>query len=187
VPPIETNHPLTNQTFTAALNQLRLKPDCQIRIGNEALHMITSPGRNLILNTHTNVDKTFGTDLSDKLFWTRKGHNLHSLATQWGKIDQYCWRLQRYLRLINLGLAIETDKTNSTAFTTLRVNYQEFDNDLIAFTTALKKDLLIKKNGLSAIIKSKGKRSRRRILEDEDKEVQKAINDLREVLNNLKE
>jgi hypothetical protein len=134
VPPIETTHPLTNSTFTKALNKLRPKPDCQIRIGNEALHMITSPGRNPILNTHTDVDETFGTDLSDKLFWTRKGHNLHSLTTQWGKIDQYCWRLQRYLLLINLGLAIETDKTNSKAFTTFLVNYQEFENDLIALT-----------------------------------------------------
>jgi hypothetical protein len=35
--------------------------------------MITSPGRNPILNTHTDVDETFGTDLSGKLFWTRKG------------------------------------------------------------------------------------------------------------------
>jgi hypothetical protein len=175
VPPIETTHPLTNPTFTKALNKLGPRPDCQIRIGNEALHMITSPGRNQILNTHTDADKTFGTDLSDKLFWTRKGHNLHSLTIQWGKIDQYCWRLQPYLRLINLGLAIETDQTNSTAFTTLLVNYQEFENDFIAFTTALKKDLLIDKNSLSAIIKSKGKRSRRRILEDEDEEVQKAI------------
>jgi hypothetical protein len=149
--------------------------------------MITSPGRNPILNTHTDVDETFGTDLSGKLFWTRKGHNLHSLTAQWGKIDQYCWRLQRYLRLINLGLAIETDQTNSIAFTTLLVNYQEFENDLIAFTTSLEKDLLIDKNGLSAIIKSKDKRSRRRILEDEEEEVQTAINDLREVLNDLKE
>ncbi len=187
VPPIKTTHPLTNPTFTKALNKLRPRPDCQIRIGNEALHMITSLGRNPILNTHTDVDETFRTDLSDKLFWTRKGHNLHSLTAQWGKIDQYCWRLQRYLRLINLGLAIETDQTNSTAFTTLLVNYQEFENDFIAFTTALKKDLLIDKNGLSAIIKAKGKRPRRRILEDKDKDVQKAINDLREVLNDLKE
>jgi hypothetical protein len=91
------------------------------------------------------------------------------------------------LRLINLGLSIETDQTNSTAFTTLLVNYQEFENDLMAFTTSLKKDLLIDKNGLSAIIKSKAKQSRRRILEDEDEEVQTAINDLREVLNDLKE
>jgi hypothetical protein len=68
VPPIETNHPLTNLTFTAALNKLRPKPDCQIRMGNEALHMITSPGCNPILNTHTDVDETFGTDLSEKLF-----------------------------------------------------------------------------------------------------------------------
>ena len=187
VPPIKTKHPLTNPTFTQALNKLRPKPDCQIRIGNEALHMITAPGRNPILNTHTDVDETFGTDLSGKLFWTRKGHNLHSLTAQWGKIDQYCWRLQRYLRLINLGLAIETDQTNSTAFTTLLINYQEFENDLISFTTSLKKDLLIDKNGLSAIIKSKAKRSRRRILEDEDEEVQTAINDLREVLKDLKE
>ncbi len=67
------------------------------------------------------------------------------------------------------------------------VNYQDFVNDLIAFTTALKKDLLIDKNGLNAIIKSKGKQSRRQILEDKDEEVQKAINDLREVLNDLKE
>jgi hypothetical protein len=52
---------------------------------------------------------------------------------------------------------------------------------------ALKKDLLTDKNGLSAIIRSKGKRSHRRILEDEVKEVQKAINDLREVFNDLKE
>jgi hypothetical protein len=187
VPPIKTTLPLTNPTFTKALNKLRPRPDCQIRIGNEALHMITSPGRNPILNTHTEVDETFGTDLSDKLFWTRKGHNLHSLTAQWEKIDQYCWRLQRYLRLINLGLAIETDQTNSTAFTTLLVNYQDFENNLNAFTTTLKKDLLIDKNGLSAIIKSKGKRSRRRILEDEDEEVQKAINDLREVLSDLQE
>ncbi len=91
------------------------------------------------------------------------------------------------MRLINLGLAIETDQTNSIAFTTLLVNYQEFENDLIAFTTSLEKDLLIDKNGLSAIIKSKDKRSRRRILEDEEEEVQTAINDLREVLNDLKE
>ncbi len=56
-PPIETNHPLTNPTFTAAPNKLRPKPDCQIRIGNEALRMITSPGRNPILNTHTDLDK----------------------------------------------------------------------------------------------------------------------------------
>jgi hypothetical protein len=149
--------------------------------------MITSPGRNPIINTHTDVDETFGTDLSGKLFLTRKGHNLHSLTAQWGKIDQYCWRLQGYLRLINLGLAIETDQTNSTAFTTLLVNYQEFQNDFIAFKTALKKDLLIDKNRLSAIIQAKGKQPRRRILEDEDKKVQKAINDLREVLNDLKE
>jgi hypothetical protein len=73
------------------------------------------------------------------------------------------------------------------AFTFLLVSYQDFENDLIAFTIALKKDLLINKNGLNAIIKSKGKQSHRRILEDEDKEVQKAINDLREVLNDLKE
>ncbi len=98
---IETTHPLTNLTFTKALNKLRLRPDCQIRIGNEALHLITSPRRYPILNTHTDVNETFGTDLSDKLFWTRKGHNLHSLTNQWGKIDQYCWRLQQYLRLIN--------------------------------------------------------------------------------------
>jgi hypothetical protein len=45
-------------------------------------------------------------------------------------------------------------------------NYQEFENDLIAFTMELKKDLLIDKNGLNAIIKSKGKQSRRGILED---------------------
>ena len=51
----------------------------------------------------------------------------------------------------------------------------------------MKKDLLIDKNGLSAIIKSKAKRSRRRILEDEDEEIQTAINDLREVLKDLKE
>jgi hypothetical protein len=69
----------------------------------------------------------------------------------------------------------------------LLVNYQDFKNDLIAFTTALKKDLFIDKNGLNAIIKSKGKQSHRRILEDEDEEVQKDINDLREVLNDLKE
>ncbi len=56
VPPIETNYPLTNPAFTAALNKLKPKPDCQIRIGNEALHMITSPGHNPILNTHTDVD-----------------------------------------------------------------------------------------------------------------------------------
>jgi hypothetical protein len=113
VPPIKTTHPLTNQTFTEALNKLKQRPDCQIRIGNEALHMITSPGRYPILNTHTDVDETFGMDLSDKLFWTRKGHNLHSLTAQWGKINQYCWRLQPYLRLINLGLAIEKDQTKS--------------------------------------------------------------------------
>jgi hypothetical protein len=48
-------------------------------------------------------------------------------------------------------------KANSTAFMTLLVNYQDFENDLIAFTTELKKDLLIDKNGLNARIKSKGK------------------------------
>jgi hypothetical protein len=91
------------------------------------------------------VDKTFGTDLSHKLLWITKGHTLHSLTTQWGKIDQNCWRLQLYLHLINIGLAIETDETNSTAFTTLLVNYQDFENDLVSFNTALKKDLLIEK------------------------------------------
>jgi hypothetical protein len=76
---------------------------------------------------------------------------------------------------------------NSTAFTTLLVNYQDFKNNLTEFTTELKKDLLIEKNGLNAIIRSKGKQSCRRILGDKDKEIQKAIKDLPEVLNNLKE
>jgi hypothetical protein len=96
---IKTNHPLTNSVFTTALNKLRPKSDCQVQIGNEVVHMITSPGLNPILNTHTDMDETFGTDLSQKLFWIRKGHNFHSLTTQWGKIDKYCWRLQQYLRL----------------------------------------------------------------------------------------
>ncbi len=93
VPPIKTTHPLTNPAFTTALNKLRPKSDCQVQIGNEVLHMITLPRCNPILETHTNVDVTFGNDLSHNLFWTRKGHNLHFLTTQWGKIDQYCWRL----------------------------------------------------------------------------------------------
>jgi hypothetical protein len=122
--------------------------------------MITSPGLNPILNTHTDMDETFGTDISQKLFLIRKGHNFHSLTTQWGKIDKYCWRLQQYLRFINLGLAIETE---------------------------LKKVRLIYKNRLNVIIKSKAKQSRRQILEDKDEEVQKAINNLRNVLNDLKE
>ncbi len=81
---------------------------------------------------------------------------------------------------------IERDKMSSMAFTTFLVNYQDFENDLKAFTTELKKDLLIDKNGLNAIIKSKGKPDQRQILEDKDKEVQKTINNLREVLNDLK-
>jgi hypothetical protein len=119
VPPIKTTTSLTNSNFTIALNKLRPKPYCQLGIGNEVMHMITSSGTNPFLNTHTDVDETFGTNLSNKLFLIQKGHNFHSLTAQWGKSDQYCWRLHQYLWLINLDLAIETDKTNSTAFTTL--------------------------------------------------------------------
>jgi hypothetical protein len=72
VPPIKTTHPLTNPAFTTAPNKLRPKLDCQVRIGNKVLHMITLPGCNPITSTHTDVDETFGTDLSQNLFLDQK-------------------------------------------------------------------------------------------------------------------
>ncbi len=53
---------------TDNLNNLRPKTDCQLRIGNNIVQIITLPGTNPILNTHTNVDEIFGLDLSHKLF-----------------------------------------------------------------------------------------------------------------------
>jgi hypothetical protein len=36
-----------------------------------------------------------------------KSNNFHSLTAKWGQIDQYCWRLQCFLCLINLGLTVQ--------------------------------------------------------------------------------
>jgi hypothetical protein len=58
------------------------------------------------------------------------------------------------------------DKVNNTAFTTMLVNYQDFENNLISYTAELKKNLLIDKNGSNAFIKAKSKEKQKQYLDD---------------------
>ncbi len=105
---------LASQSASSGTRQIRPRPESTCHTNQQTFEVTGQPRLTSIIH---HSDLAGYPDLIDELqdtqFQLQPGHNHHSVNLHWGQVDQYCWRLQRFLRLFCIGnFIVQTEQTN---------------------------------------------------------------------------
>jgi hypothetical protein len=115
-------------------------PDVHLDTDIGLIQIYTVPGSNAITNSKVDVDSPFTIDIHDRVLKFRPGHNIHSMISTWGQIDQLSLRRQRYLRLLAFTNMVERSEYLNILCRGLQENYQLLERQFNKLINQLRRE-----------------------------------------------